>query len=143
MLPLDGRVVVSVPADAMDAPPATAPVPPPRPRARRLWTWVAAGAAAGLALASLGCWLGAESEYRSWQDLVSETPAPPDAEARLASLESATRRREIASWSLLGAAGAAAVVTAVLFWVEGRERRAPARVTARARGAGAVLGVSF
>jgi hypothetical protein len=127
-LALEATLRVEVPAEAAESADqprvgdASAP-PPPAPR-RRPWAWATAGLAAGLAVASLGCWLGSEKGYSSWQDITHEPPSAERA-ARLADQQASVQRLEKASWALLGTAAATAIVSGILFWREGRESSRP------------------
>jgi hypothetical protein len=139
-LALDQSVTVEVPAEPVIAGPI-APQPPPRSARRRVWTWVAVGAAGALGLASLGCWLGSDSDYGAWSKEVNL--AKPD-EGHVSSLESSIHRKEVASWVLLGTAGAAAVTAAVLFFLEGKERpRRADSAAARGRRSAGLLQLEF
>lgn len=117
----------------------TSPAPPdePRPR-RRKWTWVAAGGTAAMATIGLGLWISGALDYEEYLETNDL--------ARYRELEDAIPKKYIAADVFLGIAGAMAVTTVVLFFLEGR----PAARKARAEtlelqplGGGAALSVRF
>jgi len=119
--------------------PAVAPPAEPTPARRRLWTWVAAGGAAAAVIAATSVWIAADRDYDTWNET-------PDTDGdRLDELERAVKRKEIAAWTLFGLAGAAAVTSAVLFFLEGRpaERRAARSGSLVVGPTGAMLRVDF
>ncbi len=101
---------------APDAPPRVAP---PAGR-KRIWTWVAAGTAAVSLGVAIGLGLSAKSDNKTYEDL------PDNAADEGAELESSGRAKYISSAVLFGVAGAAAVTSVVLFFMEGKggERKA-------------------
>ena len=105
------------------APPAAARRPKPRPRPAaaptRIWTWVAAGAAAAAVLTGGLVWSSAESDY---QDLLVDFAGLKTAGEH----DTIEQRRDeigdqdVAATVLFCVAGALAVTSVVLFFVEGR-----------------------
>jgi len=134
----EARVSVELPP-ARALAPASAPAPPtttPSPSPGRLWTWVAAGGALAAVVAATGVWLAADSQYGDWQDT-------PDSDGdRLDELERAIRRKEVASWSLFGVAGALATTSVVLYFLEGGAARERG-VSVVGRGNGLTLRLEF
>jgi hypothetical protein len=92
-------------------PPPTKPEDKPR-RKGRLWTWVAAGAAGALALSALIVGLNAQSRFDDLNNTCK--PACPDSEV------DSVHTRAVAADVMWGLAGAAAVTSVVLFFLEGR-----------------------
>ena len=84
------------------------------PRRRQLWTWIAAGGA--VATAAVGIGLGA-SVLADGQEYESLTAGQQE---RYYELESSVPDRALAANVLFGVAGALAVTTVVLFFLEGR-----------------------
>jgi tetratricopeptide (TPR) repeat protein len=120
---------------------ATEP-PPPAPRRRRLWTWIALGSAAAVAGVGLGLYLSADSDYDEYQNTQD-----PD---RLLELESSIGTRDTAAVVMYATAGALAVTSVVLFFLEGRASAEKPQDTSSALfwprlspGRGAALGFSF
>jgi tetratricopeptide (TPR) repeat protein len=101
--------VMSAPRRLVDIEPA------PSPPRRRVWTWVTAGAAAAAAIVAIGVGASAKSnhdEYLTTNDL-----------ARFHDLESTITHKVWATNAMWGVAGALAVTSVVLFFVEGRPPR--------------------
>jgi len=126
------RVEVKLGPPAKAPPPSPAPVPrvapkaatvvphtdPPAPEPRRrIWTWVAAGGAVAAAGVAMGVGASVYSDRDEYESL-----APGD--ARLGELEAAARDKTVAVNVLFAAAGALAVTSIVLFFLEGRLGRA-------------------
>ncbi len=104
----------------------------PRPargeKSGRLWTWIAAGTAVAVAGAGLGFWFAGESDYSEWEDLQVDEATAKANDERLTDLEDSIRAKELGAYISFGVAGAVAVTSIVLFFLEGKpgrqERRA-------------------
>ncbi len=100
----------------------------PKKSGGRLWTWIAAGSAVAVAGVGLGLWFAGDSDYSEWQDLQPDAATAAANDERLTELEDSIRAKEIGAYVSFGVAGALAVTSVVLFFVEGRgaskERRA-------------------
>jgi tetratricopeptide (TPR) repeat protein len=93
------------------------------PRRRRLWTWIAAAGAVACAGGGIGVWAWAGSDHDEFQ----ETQDP----ARYEELKDSIRARDIAANVLFVTAGALAVTSAVLFFLEGRQPASERDASAR------------
>ncbi len=81
----------------------------------RIWTWVVGATAVAAAGAGLGVWLWADSDFSAWEE-AKDGPAPD--EAHLLDLEDGIRTKETAAYALFGTAGALAITSVVLFFLE-------------------------
>lgn len=103
-------------------------------RGGRLWTWVLAGTAAAAAGVGLGMYLWADAEHDEWLELQDPKLHPGKLdEARLVELEDSVQGKEIGSWVCFGVAGAMAITSAVLFFVEGGKESSERRQTGMIR----------
>jgi len=115
-------------------PPPAAPVTPPGPEKKggRLWTWIAAGAAVAAGAAGLGLGLSARSDYDDYESIEWD-------DQRIAELEDRINGKSLGANICFAAAGALAVTSVVLFFVEGRStERQAARWPTITAGAGAL-----
>lgn len=141
VVPVDGEVATRAelrppaPATSLPAPPPASPPAPP-PRQRRIWTWVAAGAALALGGAALGLGLSAKSSYDEYRALDTRLAAGENVGGQMDELQSQIEGRATGANVCAGLAGAAAVTSVVLFFLEGREARARDRVALSRRGVG-------
>lgn len=108
------------------------------PARRRVWTWVAGGAAVALLGAGLGLGLSARSDHEEACDLLSGQDqecadrrrlVDPLDGPRYGELHDAVKRKELAANLCFGVAGALAVTSVVLYFLEGRTEARPAQVT--------------
>ena len=105
----------------------------PAPRTRRdggggrLWTWIAAGTAAAVAGVGLGLWFSADPDHQEWRDLQPDAATAVSNDAQLTELEDSIRAKELGAYISFGVAGAVAITSVVLFFVEGRSARAERR----------------
>jgi tetratricopeptide (TPR) repeat protein len=118
---------------------ATPPAPTAPARRRRVWTWVTGAAAVVAAGVGLGLGLSANSGYDEFQS----TTDP----ARYDELKESVPRRGHAATAMFSVAGALAVTSVVLFFVEGRpssERRSTSAAGVKVRPmAGEAWGLSL
>ena len=109
------------------------PLPAPEKKGGRLWTWIAAGAAVAAGAAGLGLGLSARSDYDEYESIEWD-------ERRIVDLEDRINGKSLGANICFAAAGALAVTSVVLFFVEGRPaERQTARwptITAGAGGLG-------
>ena len=91
------------------------------PYGRRLWTWVAAGGA----VVSLGLGIGVTASAASDYDEYQTTPDPE----RFDLLAGRIEDKRIVFGVMYGVAGALAVTSAVLYWLEGRSLEHGPRAT--------------
>jgi hypothetical protein len=89
---------------------------PTRPSRGRLWTWIAAGGAALTLIVGVGLGASAQSDYNEYSD-------PATGRARGEELAGSIRTKSTAANVMFGVAGAMAVASVVLFFVEGRGSR--------------------
>ena len=85
------------------------------PRRGRLFTWIAAGTAGALAVAGFAVNLHTGSGYSDLEESCKPTCSDDQVDP--------LRTEATVSYVLFGLAGAAAVTSAVLFFVEGRSKR--------------------
>lgn len=79
---------------------------------RRVWTWVAAGAAVAAASVGIGLGISANSDYDEYQ----KTPDPEQG----ARLKDDIESKDLGANAMFGVAGALAITSVVLFFLEGR-----------------------
>jgi hypothetical protein len=117
----------------------TAPAPPDEPpRRRRLWTWVAAGGTVAMATIGVGLWISGSQDYEEYLETKDL--------GRYHELEDSIPKKYIAADVFLGIAGAMAVTTVVLFFLEGRpaaRKASAASIELRPLGSGGALSVRF
>jgi len=87
---------------------------------RRVWTWVAAGSAAAAAIVAIGLWASARSEYNEYQD-------KDTTRARGANLKGSIESKARGANAMYGIAGALAVTSVALYFLEGRQARQASR----------------
>lgn len=144
-------VVQATPQPAPAARPAAPPPLPPAAVARpapqadrppqkrgRLWTWIAAGGAVAAGAVGLGVGLSARKDYDEYESMPWDEQAILDQERTI-------RRKSLVANISFAAAGALAVTSVVLFFVEGgsSEQRAAVLPTAGPGGAGLMLQGGF
>ena len=95
----------------------------------RIWTWVAAGTAVAVAGVGMGLWFAGDSDYTEWQELQLDAATARANEQRLGELEDTIRAKELGAYISFGVAGAVAVTSVVLFFLEGRPGRAERRAS--------------
>jgi tetratricopeptide (TPR) repeat protein len=105
------------------------PPPPPNPspvnRSRpRVWTWVAAGGAAAFSIAGIALWASSEATYNALEQDYPSLLASGDLN-RIQELKDGVRSKEIASAVMFGLAGACAVTSVTLFFLENRASERP------------------
>ena len=106
---------------------------PRRPR-RRLWTWIAAGSAVAAAAAGIGLGASAMSDHEEYETLTAADGQ------RLDELEASMDDKILTANIMFGVAGALAVTSVVLFFVEGRS--STKKETARGATVAPVFGVT-
>ena len=105
------------------------PVSRDRGSGGRVWTWIAAGGAVALAGVGLGLWFSGDSDFDRWQELQVDASTARANEERLVELEDSIKAKELGSYICFGVAGAVAVTSVVLFFLEGRTARSERRAS--------------
>ena len=95
----------------------------------RIWTWIAAGSAVALAGVGMGLWFAGDSDYSEWQELQVDAATARANHQRLGELEDSIKAKELGAYICFGVAGAVAVTSVVLFFVEGRPGRSERRAS--------------
>lgn len=99
------------------------------PGRSRVWTWVAAGSAVAALGVAIGLGASSSADYSEFSDLVASGRRD---EVRRQELESAIESKALGANVLFGVAGALALTSVVLYFVEGRAAPRPPAATAAA-----------
>lgn len=138
--PYVGRVTVeperTASVQASLAPSAVAPV-----ARRRIWTWVALASAVTSLGVGVGLGVASNADFQSYQDRCGSSTLGICGELR-----DSVRGKDLAANTLFGVAGALAIGSAILYYLEGRapdRSRDTTRVAPLAGGLGAAVSGSF